>query len=125
LVRAVADLLNRMAEERVYHPDTKPGNILVQVRGDEFQLYLVDLDRLRFDARISRTRWIKILARLNSQMPASVSLLDRMRCLRGCSRGRWGDRERRELALRIYRLSLARGAAWLSNDTETDAPYPS
>ncbi len=108
LVDALADLLITMAQEKVYHPDTKPGNILVQRNGEEFELYLVDLDRVQFEKKMSRRRWIKSLARVNSGLPEGVSGPDRMRCLRRCAEGRWDRRERLELARRVREMSIRR-----------------
>ena len=112
LGRAAARLLNLLADQEVYHPDTKPNNILVKRTGGEFQLWLVDLDRARFNTTVTRRRWIKCLARLNAGLPGQVGLLDRMRCLRRCSRGRWSRAERLHVARQVYALSLTRRVAW-------------
>ncbi len=110
LAEAVADLLHRMAEEGVYHPDTKPGNILVRREGGRYGLWLVDLDRAGFPRRLSRSRWVKTLARINAQVPPDVPVLERMRCLRLCGRGRWDARERLELAREVWGRSMERAA---------------
>jgi len=116
LGRAVAAALNRLAEAETYHPDTKPTNFLIRAEpAGGFRAYLVDLDRAKFDTPLRRRHWVKCLARLNAGLPASVSLLDRMRVLRECSRGRWEGAERKEIACQVYRLSLARRPAWLQN----------
>ncbi len=109
LSRAVARLLVEMADEGVYHPDTKASNILVRRDGSEFRLWLVDLDRARFDTRIGRRRWVKCLARINAALPPGVPVLDRMRCLRECSRGRWSAADSLEVARQVHALSLKRG----------------
>ncbi len=108
LARAVADLLNLMDRREVYHPDTKPSNILVSRQGGGLQLYLVDLERVRFGRPLSRREWVKCLARINAQLPESVSLLDRLRCLRLCGRGRWTPRQRLRVARRVHELSVRR-----------------
>jgi hypothetical protein len=113
LGRETARLLNLLAREEVYHPDTKPTNVLVKNVDGELRLWLVDLDRAKFEARLTRSRWVKCLARLNAGLPAQVSLLDRMRCLRECGRGRWDARERLRIARRVYRSSLGQRPAWL------------
>ncbi len=110
---AIADMLNLLAEKEIYHPDTKPTNFLVKERDGAFDLWLVDLDRVRFDAPPDRNRWEKSLARLNAGLPADVTVLDRMRCLRRCGAGRWTARERLQIARRVYDLSLRRRPAWL------------
>ncbi|MHC4479648.1 MAG: lipopolysaccharide kinase InaA family protein [Planctomycetota bacterium] len=113
LGRRVAQLLDRLATEEVYHPDTKPTNFLARRTDGDFKLWLVDMDRARFDTRFGRGLWIKCLARLNAGLPADITLLDRMRCLRECGRGRWEGRERLEIARRVYCTSLAYRPAWL------------
>jgi hypothetical protein len=109
---AVADLLSHLAEQEVYHPDTKPQNILVREEAGGFALWLVDLDRVRFARPLTRTHWVKSLARINSGLNADVSLLDRMRCLRECSRGRWNGAERLQIARDVHAMSLTRDYAW-------------
>jgi len=113
LGRAVAELLVRMADERVYHPDTKPSNVLIRQTPAGFRLWLVDLERTRFGKRWRRRDWVKALARLDAGLPAQVTLLDRMRCLRICARHRWNARERREVAEAVHAVSLTRRPAWL------------
>jgi len=110
---AIAGLLDRLAREEVRHPDTKPTNFLVGGQGDEVRLHLVDLDRMRFGTPATARTWIKNLAQLNAGLPADVTLLDRMRCLRDCSRGRWGRAERLRIARQVHSLSLERNPAWL------------
>jgi hypothetical protein len=113
LGRAVAHLLRCMADEETYHPDTKPTNLLVAPGVQGPRLWLVDLDRAAFDRPWGRRQWVKSLARLNAGLPAQVTLLDRMRCLRQCGHGRWGRRERLEVARAAYDMSLTRRPAWL------------
>jgi len=113
LGRAIAELLNALEERGVYHPDTKPTNFLVRETDGEFHLRLVDLDRVRFGAPFTWTQWVKLLARLNAGLPADVTVLDRMRCLR---RTRWGECDRRrrlKLAREVYALSLTRRPVWV------------
>jgi hypothetical protein len=114
LAKAVAELLNVMACAEVYHPDSKPNNLLIKETDPPyggFSLWLVDLDRMRFDVPMTRRRWVKCLARLNSGLPAQITLLDRIRCLREC--GRWTAHERHRIARDVYVLSLRRRPAWL------------
>jgi len=113
LAGAIAGLLRLLAEERTWHPDTKPTNLLVRESGDDYQLYLVDMARIRFGATPDRLRWARWLAQLNAGLPRQVTLLDRLRCLRACGRGQWSGRERKEIARMVYRASLARRPLWL------------
>jgi tRNA A-37 threonylcarbamoyl transferase component Bud32 len=126
ICRAVAELLTRLADRAVYHPDTKPKNFLVKETDTGFRLWLVDPDRIRFDQPYTAALWVKVLGRVNAGLAANVTLLDRMRCLRLCSRIRWtpqgrpatgGPRwtsaERLAIARAAYELSLTRRPAWL------------
>jgi hypothetical protein len=112
LTDATADLLNRLAAEAVYHPDTKPTNVLVRRTSAGLRLWLVDLDRIRFDRPWNRRDWIKALARLNAGVPTCITLLDRMRCLRRCTEAGWDSNERMRAAREVYRLSLSRRTVW-------------
>ena len=108
----IAGLLTSLSAKRVYHPDTKPTNIRLRETDGGFQLWLVDMARVRFDTEITRATWIRYLAHLNAGLPRTVSLLDRMRCLRECSKGRWSPGERKEIARAVYKASLARSPLW-------------
>lgn len=112
LGRAVAKVLDRLGREEIYHPDTKPTNFLVREREGGYGLWLVDLDRARHGRPLSKRQWAKCLARLDAGLPGRVTLLDRMRCLRRLSKGRWSARERLRMARRVRRMSLARGPKW-------------
>ncbi len=114
LGRAIAELLDALEERGVYHPDTKPTNFLVRETDGEFKLWLVDLDRVRFGAPFTWTQWVKLLARLNAGLPAEVTVLDRLRCLR---QTRWGERwGRLKLAREVYQLSVTRRPVWLRQE---------
>lgn len=120
LAEAVAALLCKMAEEEVIHPDMKPSNLLVQKTDGRFKLCPVDLDRARFGAKTDRAQWVKCLAQLNAGLAADVSVLDRMRCLRACGRGRWSRAERLAIAREVHALSLTRKPVWL----RAPCPHP-
>lgn len=113
LGEALADLLNRLQDRAVYHPDVKPTNVLVQQKERDVSVYLIDMARVRFESEGGRRRWIRYLAQLNAGLPAHISLLDRMRCLRRCSRGRWTAGERLRIARAAYEKSLGRNPKWL------------
>ena len=113
LSEALAGLLESLQKERVYHPDVKPTNVLVSRSGERFDLYLIDMCRVRFESEGGRQRWIRYLAQLNAGLPAQITLLDRMRFLRRCGRGRWNPTERRRIARAVYQRSLERNPKWL------------
>ena len=109
---AIAGLLRRMADQEVYHPDTKPSNLLIEEVDGEIRPCLVDLDAVRFGPRDVRRTWVRNLAQLDAGLPVDVTVLDRMRCLRACGAGRWSAAERMAIARDVLRLSLGRGPAW-------------
>jgi hypothetical protein len=126
LCRAVAKLLTCLADRQVYHPDTKPKNLLVKETGAGFRLWLVDPDRIRFGQLYTPVLWGKVLGRVNAGLAGNITLLDRMRCLRLCGRigwtsrerplarsPRWTPEERLAIARAAYELSLTRRPAWL------------
>ena len=113
LAVAVAGLFRLLAEQEVRHADMKPSNILAGRQGGRIRLWLVDLDRSRFDEAWKGRDWIKHLAQLNAGLSSQVTLLDRMRCLRQCGRGRWRPRERLALARAIIERSRQHYRPWL------------
>ena len=113
LCKTLANLLETLQKENVYHPDMKPTNVLVERNEAGFDLYLIDMGRVRFESEGGRERWIRYLAQLNAGLPGQITLLDRMRFLRECGRGRWNARERREIATAVYEKSLERNPKWL------------
>jgi len=110
---AVAELFRLLADSEVRHPDMKPANILVGRQQDQVGLWLVDLERSRFDAPWRRPHWIKHLAQLGAGLSSRVTLLDRMRCLRHCGRGRWGPKERLLIARAVVEQSRQYHRPWL------------
>ena len=113
LSRTVANLYRLLAESGVRHRDLKPSNILVGRSGEGFQLWLVDLDRTRFEVDWTRRLWIYHLAQCNAGLADGITLLDRMRCLRRVGKGRWSARERLAIAREVLELSLQRDPEWL------------
>lgn len=113
LGEALADLLETLERENVYHPDIKPTNVLVDSTEEGFAVYLIDMGRVKFESEGGRQRWMRYLAQLNAGLPAEVSMLDRMRFLRRVARGRWSSRERRQIAVEVYEKSLQRNPKWL------------
>ena len=112
LVLAVADIFRLMAVKQVEHPDTKPSNILVAMDAARIRLWLADLDRLGFEEPWGRKQWVQHLAQCDAGLPAEVTLLERMRCLRKCGRGQWTPAQRGEIARAVRECSLTRNPAW-------------
>ncbi len=112
LAAAVADLFRLLADREVLHSDMKPSNILVRRASGGFRLWLVDLDRARFGVRWRRRHWVHHLAQCNAGLPATVTVLDRMRCLRRCGQARWRPEERLRIARAVLKKSLSRNPQW-------------
>lgn len=55
LLRALAGFMARLFEAGVWHKDFSPGNILFRRKGEEYEFYLVDVNRMEFDVK-SRSR---------------------------------------------------------------------
>ena len=51
LLHALAGLMARLFETGVWHKDFSPGNILFRRRGEEYEFYLVDVNRMEFDIK--------------------------------------------------------------------------
>ncbi|MDP6107070.1 MAG: lipopolysaccharide kinase InaA family protein [Candidatus Brocadiia bacterium] len=105
---AVAALFRSLAEQMVRHPDLKPGNIMLGRPGGEVRLWLVDLDRVRFDHVWQERDWVRHLAQCDAGLARQVSALVRMRCLRVCGRGAWSWRDRLRIARAVRAASLLR-----------------
>lgn len=110
---AVADLFRLLARTRTRHRDMKPSNILAGRRGDGWRLWLVDMDRTRFEVDWNRRLWVYHLAQCNAGLASGITLLDRLRCLRRIGKGRWSDTERLSIARDVLELSLTRDPEWL------------
>jgi hypothetical protein len=120
LAAALAQVFRSMARERVRHPDTKPSNFLIQTEGEEVRVWVVDLDKVSFRARVDDAWWVEHLARLDAGLPADVTLRDRLRFLRDCGRGRWSRQQRLAIARRVREKSLERGPEWLAEHDTRD-----
>ena len=84
LIHRAAVLVRMMHERGIWHRDLKAANILVQkAPGDNPQLYLTDLDSIRFKQTVEPRERMRDLARLNVSLLTipSISVRDRLRFL--------------------------------------------
>jgi hypothetical protein len=112
LARAVAKLFRKLADMKVGHPDTKATNVLVARQGDDWRLWLVDLDGVKFGKKWTMRKWLKSLSQCNMKTPLGLGVIDRMRCLREIGRGRWTAQERLRLARRVLEVSRRGDNVW-------------
>ena len=77
---AVGRHFRALHDKGVYHRDLKASNILVAERApDDWAFYVVDLDRVRFMARVDRRRRVRNLSQINASTPLVLSRTDRLR----------------------------------------------
>ena len=86
-IEASADLGARMHRRGVWHGDWKGCNWLVEERGLKIGYRMIDTDRVRFLARVGRSRRLRNLAQLAASIPVVVSRTDRLRWFRRYARG--------------------------------------
>jgi tRNA A-37 threonylcarbamoyl transferase component Bud32 len=111
LVETVADWLRGLHERGIEHRDLKGSNLLVRECGTGFELFLVDLARVRFGRRVSEARRLEALAQLNASLPLAVARTERLRFL-----ARYAAAASRAERARLFRavdaLTRARKAVW-------------
>lgn len=84
---AFADLAARLHAKGVWHGDWKACNFLLEERGRRVGFPLLDTDRLRFGASLTRARRLRNLAQLDASLPKVVSRTARLRWFRRYARG--------------------------------------
>ena len=111
LIDAVAERLRSLHERGVEHRDLKGSNLLVRLRGADFELFLVDLAEVRFSRRVGEAHRLEALAQLNASLPLAVGRTERLRCLT-----RYAPSASRAERARLFRavdaLTRARKCVW-------------
>lgn len=77
-IAALAGLISDMHEKDIYHADLKSNNILVREEGDGWNLYLVDLDRIRCGPPLSFRERANNLAQINASVASCITTADRV-----------------------------------------------
>lgn len=66
VLKQYAQVMFLLHQKKVTFIDNTPGNFLVKKENNQFQIYLVDLNRMKFDS-VSKTERIKNLAKITDQ----------------------------------------------------------
>jgi tRNA A-37 threonylcarbamoyl transferase component Bud32 len=111
LALRLAGFIASLHAQGVAHGDLKGSNLLVRERGEDFELFVIDLAAVRIESRVGELARIEALAQLNASTPLAVTRAERLRFL-----ARYlGDAPRAERA-RWYRAieqrSRARKCVW-------------
>jgi len=109
LSRQLAQLLARLHETRVYHPDLKANNVCWHPGSEPS---LIDFGDVRFGRRVSSRRRVKNLAQLNAALPDQVPNAIRARTLARYLRASGSAENESELQRRVIELSLKRDHRW-------------
>ncbi len=75
--RRLGELLRSLHMLEIFHRDLAPQNLLVRERGDDWELFLVDLESVRLGRPLTRERRLRNLLQLSSLYPDPFS--DRLR----------------------------------------------
>jgi tRNA A-37 threonylcarbamoyl transferase component Bud32 len=86
-IAALARVIRDMHNKGIYHADLKSNNILVCEEADSWRLYVVDLDRLRCDRRLSFEERAVNLAQMNASVAACITPADRILFFRHYAQG--------------------------------------
>jgi tRNA A-37 threonylcarbamoyl transferase component Bud32 len=86
-ITALAGIIRDMHNKGIYHADLKSNNILVCEEADAWRLYIVDLDRLRCDRRLSFEERANNLAQMNASVAACMTPADRILFFRQYAQG--------------------------------------
>jgi tRNA A-37 threonylcarbamoyl transferase component Bud32 len=111
LVDAVAAFLASLHARGVSHADLKGSNLLVRERGEDFELFVVDLAAVRCRREVSEAERIEALAQLNASTPLAVTRSERLRFLARYAPGA-ARAERARWFRAIEVRSRARGCVW-------------
>ncbi len=84
----LADFMRAFHELGIYHRDLAPQNVLVEENGTDWRFFLVDLESVRLNRRLTTDLKVHNLVQLSSMYPDPYSFLLRQRFLRAYAGGR-------------------------------------
>jgi tRNA A-37 threonylcarbamoyl transferase component Bud32 len=78
-IKAFSRWLSQYHKKNLYHRDMKACNILVSKARDTWSFYLLDLEDVRLDKKVSGKKLFKTFLQLNTSTPKMVTTTDRLR----------------------------------------------
>ncbi len=78
-IKAFSIWLSQYHKKNLYHRDMKACNILVSKARDTWGFYLLDLEDVRLDKKVSGRKLFKTFLQLNTSTPKMVTTTDRLR----------------------------------------------
>jgi len=81
-IKAFAQWLSHYHQTNLFHRDMKTCNILVFKEGEGWVFYLLDLEDVRLDRKVTAQDLFKSLLQLNTSTPKIITTTDRFRFLR-------------------------------------------
>jgi len=82
LVKLFAQWLSHYHGKHLYHRDMKTCNLLVSEDGEAWNFYLLDLEDIRLDKKVSERDLFKNFLQLNTSAPKIITTRDRLRFFR-------------------------------------------
>jgi tRNA A-37 threonylcarbamoyl transferase component Bud32 len=81
-IRAFAEWLAHFHQRGLYHRDMKTCNVFISENGVPWNFYLLDLEDLLLEGKVSEKKLFRSLLQLNTSIPKTISRTDRLRFLK-------------------------------------------
>ncbi|HHT9109998.1 MAG TPA: lipopolysaccharide kinase InaA family protein [Candidatus Brocadiaceae bacterium] len=78
----LATSFKQLHDSGIYHGDLKGSNIMIRELPDAWDFFYIDLDRVRFNTKITRKKKINNLTQLNASLANCITYTDRLRFYR-------------------------------------------
>jgi len=112
-IEEFARFLVNLHAKGIYQHDFKTTNILVEeVEPGKRDFWLIDLDKVIFGKKVSNRRRIKNLVQINTSIPGTTTLIDRVRFFHLYTGKNHLKKEDKEIIRKIIRLSWKRNPHW-------------
>ena len=97
----------------IYHADLKANNIIIMELQGSWHFYYLDLDRVRFNKKITSREMVKNLSQLNASIPNCITSVDRLRFYHMYSGTKNINTENKQILKAIIQLSMQRKHIWV------------